>query len=59
MPTKYELGKESASSPDANMVEWGDIDYDSFGMSGFGLGFDLGATYQLLPNLELSAAVLE
>ncbi len=59
VPTKYELGKESASSPDANMVEWGDIDYDSFGMSGFGLGFDLGATYQLLPNLELSAAVLD
>lgn len=59
VPTKYELGKEPASSPDANMVEWGDIDYDSFGLSGFGLGFDFGATYQLLPNLELSAAVLD
>ncbi len=58
VPTKYELGKEPASSPDANMVEWGDIDYDSFGLSGFGLGFDFGATYQLLPELELSAAVL-
>lgn len=59
VPTKYELGKEPASSPDANMVEWGDIDYDSFGLSGFGLGFDFGATYQLLPELELSAAVLD
>ena len=59
VPTKYELGKERAGSPDADMVEWGDIEYDKFGLSGFGMGFDFGATYQLLPELELSAAVLD
>ncbi len=59
VPTKYELGKEPANSPDANMIDWGELDYDKFGLSGFGLGFDFGATYQLLPELELSAAVLD
>lgn len=59
LPTKYEMGKANAGASDADQVEWGDIDYDSFGLSGFGVGVDLGATYKLLPNLELSASVLD
>lgn len=36
-----------------------DFDFDSPGISGFGVGFDLGATYKLLDNLTLSAAILD
>ena len=57
VPTKQEAGSEYDNPEQASEIEWGDIDYDSFGLSGFGLGFDLGATYQLLPDLKLSAAV--
>lgn len=32
---------------------------NNFGLSGFGLGFDLGATYKLLDNLTLSAALTD
>ncbi len=57
LPTKQQAGKEYDNPEQATEVEWGDIDYDSFGMSGFGLGFDFGATYKLLPDLILSAAI--
>ena len=57
VPTKEEAGKEIKNPGDANLISRGDIDYDKFGLSGFGLGFDLGATYQLLPDLQLSAAI--
>ena len=46
---KDEQGREYISS----------FDFDSPGMSGFGLGVDLGATYQLMDNITLSAAVLD
>lgn len=36
-----------------------DVDMDSFGISGFGLGFDLGASYEVIDNLHLSAAILD
>ncbi len=36
-----------------------DIDFNSFGVAGYGAAIDLGATYQLLDNLNLSAAVLD
>ena len=42
--------------------ETGEItDYDTgdFGVAGFGLGFDLGATYELIDNLTLSAALTD
>lgn len=43
--------------------ETGEItDYDigdNFGVGGFGLGFDLGATYELIDNLTLSAALTD
>ncbi len=35
------------------------FDFDSPGLSGFGMGVDLGATYQLTENIILSAAVLD
>lgn len=57
VPTRAEAGKEYDTPTDGNRIEWGDIDYDKFGLSGFGLGIDLGATYQLLPDLQLSAAL--
>ncbi len=59
VPTKQEAGKEFDNPGDADLIEWGDIDYKNFGLSGFGLGFDLGATYQLLPDLQLSAAITD
>lgn len=36
-----------------------DLDYNSFGISGYGAGIDLGASYQLMKNLTLSAAILD
>lgn len=35
------------------------FDFDSPGLSGFGMGVDLGATYQLTDQITLSAAVLD
>lgn len=57
VPTKQEAGVEYDNASQASEIEWDEIDYDSFGMGGYGLAFDLGATYNLLPNLQLSAAV--
>lgn len=59
VPTKAESGKDFTNPGDADLIEWGDIDYDKFGLSGFGLGIDLGATYKLLPDLELSASITD
>lgn len=36
-----------------------DMDYNSFGIAGYGAGIDLGASYQLLKNLTFSAAILD
>ena len=36
-----------------------DIDIDSPGISGFGFGIDLGASYKILNNLTVSAAILD
>lgn len=57
VPTKAEAGSKINRPSEADLIEWNDIDYNSFGLSGFGLGIDLGATYRLLPELELSAAI--
>ena len=35
------------------------FDFDSPGISGFGLGVDLGANYQLTENISLSASILD
>lgn len=58
VPTKGETGK--AKNPgEETLIDWDNIDYDKFGLGGLGFGLDLGATYQLLPDLELSAAVTD
>lgn len=36
-----------------------EVEYNSFGIGGYGAGIDLGATYRLLDNLTVSAAVLD
>lgn len=42
---------------DGGLVDFDNIEYDSPGLSGFGLGIDLGATYEVIENLTVSAAV--
>lgn len=42
---------------DGGLVDFDNISYDSPGLSGFGLGIDLGATYEVIDNLTVSAAV--
>lgn len=59
VPTKQEAGKDYSSPDMADLIDWDGINLDSYGLTGFGLGIDLGATYQLLPDLQLSAAVLD
>lgn len=58
-PTKRESGADYDKPAQATEVDWDAVDYDSFGMTGFGMGFDFGVTYKLLPDLTLSAAVLD
>lgn len=36
-----------------------DLDYKNFGISGYGAGIDLGASYQVMKNLNVSAAILD
>ncbi len=36
-----------------------DIDYNNFGISGYGGGVDLGASYRVMDNLTLSAAIID
>ncbi|EKU89556.1 DUF5723 family protein [Bacteroides oleiciplenus] len=36
-----------------------DLDNNNFGISGYGAGFDLGASYQVMKNLTFSAAILD
>lgn len=61
VPTKKETGAEYNKPEDADLIEWGDIEYNNFGLSGFGMALDLGATYDLpvVPGLQLSAAVTD
>lgn len=59
VPTYAESGKHYDNPDDANLIDWDNLDYDSFGLGGFGAAIDLGATYQLHPDLEISASVLD
>lgn len=59
LPTKAEAGVKYDTPEDADAIEWDEADYDSPGVSGFGVAFDLGATYKVTRDLELSAAVLD
>lgn len=57
VPTKAEAGAEIKRPGMESLVEWGDIDCDYKGVTGGGATIDLGATYELLPDLQLSAAI--
>ena len=59
MPSKAEAGKEFDTPEDGEVLSFDDIDFDSPGLTGFGMAFDLGATYKVLDDLELSAALLD
>ena len=45
--------------PETNMINGFDLDASSFGIAGTGFGIDLGASYSILKNLTVSAAVLD
>ena len=51
-----ERGPEGQKTPHTYV---NDIDIDSWGIAGFGLGFDLGAEYKLDQNWSFSAALLD
>lgn len=60
-PTYQESGKDLNKPDMRNQIDYDGIDLDSFG-TGFGLGFDLGATYdrhKFVPGLTLSAALTD
>lgn len=59
MPTKGEAGKELDNPEDRDVLAWDEIDYDSPGLTGFGMAFDLGATYQFREDLQFSVALLD
>ncbi len=60
IPTKQEVGKEfDPAKGEGDLVSWGDVSYDKFGINGGGLAFDLGATYRVMDGLELSAAITD
>lgn len=52
-------GAKPKYETDSNGRYFSDIDIDDFGVAGYGLGIDLGATYKLTPNLTLSAALID
>jgi hypothetical protein len=59
VPTKQEAGKEYDKAEMADLVDWEDIDYDKFGLSGAGASVDLGVVYKIIPDLTLSASILD
>ncbi len=62
VPTNAESGKELDKPSRSEQIDFGGIKYNNFGLAGFGLGFDLGATYdmsRIVDGLRLSAAVTD
>lgn len=62
VPTNAESGKGLDKPQEANQIDYDGIDYDSFGLTGFGMAFDLGATYDMkrfVKGLTLSASLLD
>lgn len=50
--------KRDPDNPDRAEMKFDDIDF-GFSMPGIGLGFDFGATYKVMDNLTVSAAVTD
>ncbi len=59
IPSKQENRYMAPGDEDATLMDWEEAEYDSPGLSGFGLAFDLGATYQVMEGLEVSAGLLD
>lgn len=57
IPSKGESGKGEAE--EADEINWDDIDFDTPGLGGFGMAIDLGATWKVREDLEISAAILD
>lgn len=57
MPTYAESGKEYSSPGMADRIDWDGIEYNNFSLSGYGAAIDLGATWEVMPGLEVSAAL--
>lgn len=58
MKTKFKHEPADKNAPDGRPRVEGLDDFEG-GLAGFGLGFDLGATYRLLDNLTLSASLTD
>lgn len=58
---KDEFGNSTGQLKDgvSDEVSFDDLDFDDIGLSGFGLGFDLGASYRLNDDWNFSAAILD
>jgi len=56
IPDKTDEYKDGTKYTHADL---GDIDIDGGGISGFGLGIDLGAEYRIIDGLKVSAAVTD
>lgn len=62
VPTNYESGKDLDKPDMYDQIDYDGIDYDHFGVGGYGLAFDLGATYDMsrfVDGLTLSAALTD
>ena len=59
MDSELEFEKESKNDPETGRQRVKGIDEFKGGLSGFGMAFDLGATYQVLPDLKVSAAITD
>lgn len=59
MPTKEESRRKLDNPSQRDLIDWDNIDVDSPGLGGFGMAIDLGATYKIMDDLTLSAALLD
>lgn len=51
------IGGLTVPEKENGLVDFDNMDVDKPGLGGFGLAFDLGATYEVIDNLTLSAAI--
>lgn len=58
IPSKGEVNPD-CDPKKANEIELDEMDFDTPGLSGFGMAIDLGATYQFREDLQFSAALLD
>ena len=59
MATKFKSNENKKDPDNPNRAEFDGLDDFKAGLGGFGLAFDLGATYKPIDNLTVSAAVTD